>query len=180
MAFDYASWLRPELMPHIWCPGCGIGIVLKSVIRSMDSMGWNQDTVGFVSGIGCTSRAPGYVDMNTLHTTHGRALTFATGLKMAAPDKNVVVMAGDGDSAAIGGNHLIHSCRRNIDITMVIVNNEIYGMTGGQFFSYDADRRPGSDRTVREYRSWFRFVQARDCRRSDLCGARSRGQCHLP
>lgn len=133
MAFNYAEWLRPELMPHIWCPGCGIGVVLKSLIRSMESMGWDQDTTGFVSGIGCTSRAPGYVNMNTLHTTHGRALTFATGLKMAVPEKNVVVMAGDGDSAAIGGNHLIHSCRRNINITLVIVNNEIYGMTGGQF-----------------------------------------------
>jgi 2-oxoglutarate ferredoxin oxidoreductase subunit beta len=133
VAFNYANWLRQDLMPHIWCPGCGIGIVLKSAIRAMEAMGWNQDTIGFVSGIGCTSRAPGYVDMNTLHTTHGRALTFATGLKMASPDKNVVVMAGDGDSAAIGGNHLIHSCRRNIDITMIIVNNEIYGMTGGQF-----------------------------------------------
>lgn len=133
MAFNYATWLRQDLMPHIWCPGCGIGIVLKSAIRAMESLGWNQDATGFVSGIGCTSRAPGYVNMNTLHTTHGRALTFATGLKMASPDKNVVVMAGDGDSAAIGGNHLIHSCRRNIDITMIIVNNEIYGMTGGQF-----------------------------------------------
>ncbi|MCC6477030.1 2-oxoacid:ferredoxin oxidoreductase subunit beta [bacterium] len=133
MAFDYATWLRPEMMPHIWCPGCGIGIVLKSLVRSMDACGWDQDTIGFVSGIGCTSRAPGYVDMNTLHTTHGRALTFATGLKMAKPSSNVVVMAGDGDSAAIGGNHLIHACRRNIDITLIIVNNEIYGMTGGQF-----------------------------------------------
>lgn len=133
MAFNYVTWLRQDLMPHIWCPGCGIGIVLKSVIRAMEAMGWDQDTTGFVSGIGCTSRAPGYVNMNTLHTTHGRALTFATGLKMASPDKNVVVMAGDGDSAAIGGNHLIHSCRRNINITMIIVNNEIYGMTGGQF-----------------------------------------------
>lgn len=133
MAFDYSLWLRPELMPHIWCPGCGIGIVLKSAIRAMELLGWDQDTTAFVSGIGCTSRAPGYVNMNTLHTTHGRALTFATGLKMAAPDKKVVVMAGDGDTAAIGGNHFIHSCRRNIDITLVIVNNEIYGMTGGQF-----------------------------------------------
>lgn len=132
MTFNYASWLRPEQMPHIWCPGCGIGIVLKSAIRSMEASGWDRDTTAFVSGIGCTSRAPGYVDMHTMHTTHGRALTFATGLKLAAPDKHVMVMAGDGDSAAIGGNHFIHTCRRNIDITMIIVNNEIYGMTGGQ------------------------------------------------
>jgi 2-oxoglutarate ferredoxin oxidoreductase subunit beta len=86
-----------------------------------------------ISGIGCTSRAPGYLDMHTLHTTHGRALTFATGIKLARPDKHVVVISGDGDSTAIGGNHLIHSCRRNIDITLVIVNNNIYGMTGGQY-----------------------------------------------
>ena len=133
MSFDYSPWLRPEMMPNIWCPGCGIGIILKSLIRAMDTCGWNRDDIAMVSGIGCTSRAPGYVDMNTLHTTHGRALTFATGVKMAAPDKNVVVMSGDGDAAAIGGNHLIHSCRRNIDITLIIVNNEIYGMTGGQY-----------------------------------------------
>jgi 2-oxoglutarate/2-oxoacid ferredoxin oxidoreductase subunit beta len=133
VGFDYASWLRPEMMPNIWCPGCGIGIIVKSLIRAMDTCGWNKDDTAMVSGIGCTSRAPGYVDMNTLHTTHGRALTFATGVKMARPDRNVVVMSGDGDAAAIGGNHLIHSCRRNIDITLIIVNNSIYGMTGGQF-----------------------------------------------
>jgi 2-oxoglutarate ferredoxin oxidoreductase subunit beta len=133
MAFDYSPWLRAEMMPHIWCPGCGIGIIVKSLIRAMDACGWNRDDTAMVSGIGCTSRAPGYVDMNTLHTTHGRALTFATGLKLARPEKNVVVISGDGDAAAIGGNHLIHTCRRNIDITLIIVNNGIYGMTGGQY-----------------------------------------------
>jgi 2-oxoglutarate ferredoxin oxidoreductase subunit beta len=133
VAFDYTSWLRPEMMPHIWCPGCGIGIVVKSMIRAMESVGWDQDTAALVSGIGCTSRAPGYVDMNTLHTTHGRALTFATGLKLARPEKHVLVISGDGDASAIGGNHLIHTCRRNIDITLIIVNNSIYGMTGGQY-----------------------------------------------
>lgn len=133
MAFDYTSWLRPEMMPHIWCPGCGIGIVVKAMIRAMESCGWTQDATALVSGIGCTSRAPGYVDMNTLHTTHGRALTFATGVKLARPEKDVMVISGDGDASAIGGNHLIHTCRRNIDITLVIVNNSIYGMTGGQY-----------------------------------------------
>lgn len=133
MAFDYTPWLRPEMMPNIWCPGCGIGIIVKSLIRAMDTCGWDQDSTAMVSGIGCTSRAPGYVNMNTLHTTHGRALTFATGIKLAAPERNVVVISGDGDAAAIGGNHLIHACRRNIDITLVIVNNAIYGMTGGQY-----------------------------------------------
>ncbi|MBU0509694.1 2-oxoacid:ferredoxin oxidoreductase subunit beta [bacterium] len=133
MGFDYSPWLRPEMMPNIWCPGCGVGIIVKSFIRAVEGCGWNRDDTALVSGIGCTSRAPGYVDMNTLHTTHGRALTFATGIKLVAPDKNVAVISGDGDAAAIGGNHLIHSCRRNIDITLVIVNNGIYGMTGGQY-----------------------------------------------
>jgi 2-oxoglutarate/2-oxoacid ferredoxin oxidoreductase subunit beta len=133
MPFDYTPWLRAEMMPHIWCPGCGVGIILKSLIRAMDESGWQQDATAMVSGIGCTSRAPGYIDMNTLHTTHGRALTFATGVKLVAPEKNVVVISGDGDAAAIGGNHLIHTCRRNIDMTLIIVNNGIYGMTGGQY-----------------------------------------------
>lgn len=133
MAFNYSTWLRTEMMPHIWCPGCGVGIIVKSLIRAMDASGWKQDTTAMVSGIGCTSRAPGYVDMNTLHTTHGRALTFATGIKLVRPDKNVVVISGDGDAAAIGGNHLIHTCRRNIDLTLIVVNNGIYGMTGGQY-----------------------------------------------
>jgi 2-oxoglutarate ferredoxin oxidoreductase subunit beta len=133
MPFDYNPWLRQDMMPHIWCPGCGVGIILKALIRSMDACGWERDATAMVSGIGCTSRAPGYVDMNTLHTTHGRALTFATGVKLAAPEKNVAVISGDGDAAAIGGNHLIHACRRNIDISLIIVNNGIYGMTGGQF-----------------------------------------------
>lgn len=133
MSFRYEKYLRMNKMPHMWCPGCGIGIVVKSMIRAIDSLGWKQDDTAVISGIGCTSRSPGYLDMNTLHTTHGRALTFATGIKLAAPDKHVVVIAGDGDSAAIGGNHFIHTCRRNIDITMIIVNNYIYGMTGGQY-----------------------------------------------
>jgi 2-oxoglutarate/2-oxoacid ferredoxin oxidoreductase subunit beta len=133
VGFDYSAWLRMDMMPNIWCPGCGVGIIVKSLIRAMEASGWNRDDTAMVSGIGCTSRAPGYVDMNTLHTTHGRALTFATGVKLARPDKNVVVISGDGDAAAIGGNHLIHTCRRNIDMTLVIVNNGIYGMTGGQY-----------------------------------------------
>lgn len=133
MAFNYSPWLRAEMMPNLWCPGCGIGVVVKALIRSMDALGWERNSSALVSGIGCTSRAPGYVDMNTLHTTHGRALTFATGMKLARPESNIVVMSGDGDAAAIGGNHLIHACRRNIDLTLIIVNNQIYGMTGGQY-----------------------------------------------
>jgi 2-oxoglutarate ferredoxin oxidoreductase subunit beta len=132
MAFDYEKYLRMERMPHMWCPGCGIGIVVKAMLRAIEKMGWSQDDVAVVSGIGCTSRTPGYLDFNTLHTTHGRALAFATGLKLARPDKHVIVISGDGDAAAIGGNHFLHACRRNIDITLIVVNNYIYGMTGGQ------------------------------------------------
>lgn len=132
MAFDYEKYLRMDKIPHLWCPGCGIGVVLKAMLRAVENMGWDKNDIAFVSGIGCTSRAPGYVDCNTLHTTHGRALAFATGIKMAQPKKHLVIFSGDGDSTAIGGNHFIHSCRRNIDMTLIIVNNNIYGMTGGQ------------------------------------------------
>ncbi|RJP74915.1 MAG: 2-oxoglutarate ferredoxin oxidoreductase subunit beta [Candidatus Zixiibacteriota bacterium] len=133
MAVDYLYYLRADKLPHMWCPGCGVGVVVKSMIGAIDQLGWEKNDTAVVSGIGCTSRAPGYMDMNTLHTTHGRALTFATGVKMAAPDKHVIVISGDGDATAIGGNHFIHACRRNIDMTLIIVNNNIYGMTGGQF-----------------------------------------------
>ncbi len=119
--------------PHIWCPGCGIGTVLGCMLRAIDALGLDKNDVAFVSGIGCTGRAPVYVDFNTLHTTHGRALPFATGLKLARPELKVIVATGDGDAMAIGGNHLIHACRRNIDITTIIFNNYIYGMTGGQY-----------------------------------------------
>jgi len=119
--------------PHVWCPGCGIGIVLGALIRAIDKMGLEKDDVVLVSGIGCSGRIPVYVDFNTLHTTHGRALTFATGLKLAKPRLKVIVIMGDGDAVAIGGNHFIHAARRNIDLTAIIVNNGIYGMTGGQY-----------------------------------------------
>ncbi|MCX8118024.1 MAG: 2-oxoacid:ferredoxin oxidoreductase subunit beta [Desulfobacterota bacterium] len=118
--------------PHVWCPGCGIGIMLGSLIRSIDRIGYTKDEVVLVSGIGCSSRLPVYVDFNTLHTTHGRALTFATGIKLAKPQLKVIVIMGDGDAVAIGGNHFIHAARRNIDLTALILNNSIYGMTGGQ------------------------------------------------
>jgi len=133
MAFDYTPYLRMSKLPHLWCPGCGIGIVVKSLIRAIDRLAWLKDDIAVVSGIGCTSRAPGYLDMNTLHTTHGRAISFATGIKLVRPEKHVIVIAGDGDMVAIGGNHFIHACRRNIDITCIINNNNIYGMTGGQY-----------------------------------------------
>ncbi|ABC78292.1 2-oxoacid:ferredoxin oxidoreductase subunit beta [Syntrophus aciditrophicus] len=119
--------------PHVWCPGCGIGIILGSLIRAIDRTGLEKNDVVLVSGIGCSGRLPVYVDFNTLHTTHGRALTFATGIKLAKPRLKVIVIMGDGDAVAIGGNHFIHAARRNIDLTAIIVNNGIYGMTGGQY-----------------------------------------------
>jgi len=119
--------------PHVWCPGCGIGIMLGALIRAIDRIGFEKDEVILVSGIGCSGRLPVYVDFNTLHTTHGRALTFATGVKLAKPSLKVIVIMGDGDAVAIGGNHFIHAARRNIDVTSIILNNSIYGMTGGQY-----------------------------------------------
>ncbi len=133
MSFNYMPYMRDDTLPHMWCPGCGIGIVVKSMIRAFDELNWDTHDIAVVSGIGCTSRAPGYLNANTLHTTHGRALAFATGIKMHRSDKHVVVISGDGDASAIGGNHLIHAARRNIDITLIVNNNYIYGMTGGQY-----------------------------------------------
>ncbi|MBI9111574.1 2-oxoacid:ferredoxin oxidoreductase subunit beta [Maridesulfovibrio ferrireducens] len=118
--------------PHVFCAGCGHGIVLGSLIRSIHGLGLAKDNVCIVAGIGCSGRLAAYVDFNTVHTTHGRALTFATGIKMAKPNMHVIVVMGDGDSMAIGGNHLIHAARRNIGVTALILNNNIYGMTGGQ------------------------------------------------
>jgi len=132
MSMDYFEYLRKDRMPHIWCPGCGHGTIVKSILRAIDKLKWNKDEVMVVSGIGCSSRTPGYLDFNTLHTTHGRSLAFATGVKLGNPNLKVVVVAGDGDALAIGGNHFIHACRRNLDMTMIVYNNHIYGMTGGQ------------------------------------------------
>lgn len=126
------KYLRHDMMPHIWCPGCGHGIIMNAIIRAIDKLGLDQDKTVIVSGIGCSSRASGYMDFDTLHTTHGRALAFATGVKVANPELKVIVLTGDGDCLAIGGNHFIHACRRNIDITTIIFNNNIYGMTSGQ------------------------------------------------
>ena len=118
--------------PHVWCAGCSNGIVLGAIIRALASMNVNRDDVVMVSGIGCSSRMPVYIDLNTLHTLHGRAIAFATGVKLHKPHMKVIVVTGDGDCTAIGGNHLIHAARRNIDLTVILINNNIYGMTGGQ------------------------------------------------
>jgi len=132
MAFDYNKYLRQDKMPTLWCWGCGDGVILKAVIRAIDKMGWNQDDVCVVSGIGCSGRFSSYLDFNTVHTTHGRTVAYATGIKLANPDKHVICVAGDGDALAIGGNHTIHGCRRNIDIHMIVINNFIYGLTNSQ------------------------------------------------
>jgi 2-oxoglutarate ferredoxin oxidoreductase subunit beta len=120
-------------MPHIWCPGCGHGIVMNNLIRAVDHLQLRKRDIVMVSGIGCSARISGYLDFHTLHTLHGRALAFATGVKLARPELKILVPMGDGDATAIGGNHFIHAARRNIDLTAVIMNNRTYGMTGGQY-----------------------------------------------
>lgn len=127
------KYLREDMLPHIWCPGCGHGILMKDIISAVDKLGLDPKKVCIVSGIGCSSRAAGYMNFNTIHTTHGRAIAVATGIKMANPELTVIVITGDGDATAIGGNHFIHAARRNIDINVMIFNNNIYGMTGGQY-----------------------------------------------
>lgn len=127
------KYFRPGRLPHIWCPGCGNGVVTGCIVKAIDKLGLDKDNVAVISGIGCSSRASGYLDFNTVHSAHGRALPVATGVKLADPSLKVLVVTGDGDATAIGGNHLIHAARRNIDMTVVLFNNNIYGMTGGQY-----------------------------------------------
>lgn len=127
------KYFRPGRLPHIWCPGCSNGIVTGAIVKAIDKVGLSKDETAIVSGIGCSSRASGYVDFNTVHSAHGRAIPFATGIKLAKPEMKILVVTGDGDCTAIGGNHLIHAARRNIDLTVVVFNNNIYGMTGGQY-----------------------------------------------
>ncbi len=134
--------LHAEHLPHLWCPGCGIGMVTGAFLRAVLALGLRREETVVVGGIGCSSRAVGYIDVGTVHAIHGRALAFATGIKMARPEFTVVVITGDGDGAAIGGNHLIHACRRNIDLTCILFNNRVYGMTGGQLSpTMEAGRR---------------------------------------
>lgn len=132
MAFNYDEYLRTDKMPTLWCWGCGDGVILKSVIRAIEKLEWNMDDVCVVSGIGCSGRFSSYINCNTVHTTHGRTLAYATGIKLANPDKKVIVVGGDGDGLAIGGNHTIHASRRNIDLNYIIINNFIYGLTNSQ------------------------------------------------
>jgi 2-oxoglutarate ferredoxin oxidoreductase subunit beta len=127
-----APYLRMDRMPHIWCPTCGIGTVVKCFATALEETGVDLDKVSIVSGIGCTGRAAGYMKLDAFHTTHGRAIPFATGLKLGRPELLVTVFSGDGDLVGIGGNHFIHAARRNMDLLIILVNNFIYGMTGGQ------------------------------------------------
>ena len=128
----FTSYMRKDRLPHIFCPGCGNGTIMNAFIKGMEKAEMDFENVAMVSGIGCSSRIPGYMNCDSLHTTHGRALSFATGLKVANKDLDVVVFTGDSDAASIGGNHLIHAARRNINLTVICINNNIYGMTGGQ------------------------------------------------
>ena len=128
-----AKYIREDRQPWIYCSGCSIGIVTQMVARAIEDLGIDFTKTVIVSGIGCSGRTSGYFKTGTYHTTHGRAIAFAEGVKIANPDLEVIVISGDGDLAAIGGNHLIHACRRNIDITVICINNFNYGMTGGQF-----------------------------------------------
>ena len=127
------DYLRERFFPHLWCPGCGHGMVLNGLVQAIEKLGMSRNEIVMVSGIGCSSRITGYVDFHTLHTIHGRALAFATGVKMSRPELTLIVPMGDGDALAIGGNHFIHAARRKIDMTAIVMNNRIYGMTGGQF-----------------------------------------------
>ena len=128
----FTPYMREDRLPHIFCPGCGNGTIMNAFLAGMEKAEMDFDNIAMVSGIGCSSRIPGYMNCDSLHTTHGRALSFATGLKTANKDLDVVVFTGDGDCASIGGNHLIHAARRNINLTVICINNNIYGMTGGQ------------------------------------------------
>ena len=126
------EWLRKGRMPHIWCPGCGLGSAMSFFIEAVDKVDLPPEKLAIVSGIGCTGRISGYLNVDSFHTTHGRAIPFATGLSLARPDMRIVVFSGDGDLFAIGGNHILHAARRNVDMTVLCVNNFNYGMTGGQ------------------------------------------------
>jgi len=128
-----SKWIREERWPHIWCSGCGIGIAMSSFLYALEELKIEPKDVAIVSGIGCTGRVAGYVKVDSYHTTHGRPIPFAIGLKIAKPEMKVVVFSGDGDIVSIGGNHLIHAARRNFDMIVICVNNFNYGMTGGQF-----------------------------------------------
>jgi len=138
---NYLEYLRTDKFPHFWCSGCGNGIVLGAIARAFEELELTRENTVVVTGIGCWGKADDYVSTNSFHGTHGRALAFATGIKLANPDLHVVVLMGDGDGITIGGNHFIHAARRNVDLTAVLVNNFNYGMTGGQYSGTTPEER---------------------------------------
>jgi len=129
----FEKYLRTGMIPHIWCDGCGNGIILNCFVQAIDDLKMDIDKIAVISGIGCIGRLSGYTNTDSFHTTHGRAIAFATGVKSANPDLTVTVISGDGDLFAIGGNHFIHAARRNVDLKVICANNFNYGMTGGQY-----------------------------------------------
>jgi len=160
------SLLRMDRMPHIWCPGCGIGTSVNCFARAIEKAGVDYDNLHVVSGIGCTGRVAGYVNVDSFHTTHGRAIPFATGLALSRPGAKVVVYSGDGDLTAIGGNHFIHAARRNIDMTVICVNNFTYGMTGGQVTPTTPQSAKASTTPFGNYEHTFNLPNL-----ADACGA---------
>ncbi len=153
------KFYHPDRLPTIWCPGCGNGIVLHGAMEVLDDLNCTKKDVICVSGIGCSSRSATYTQFDEVHTLHGRAIPFATAIKLCQPDKKVIVFTGDGDSAAIGGNHLIHAARRNIDITVIVFNNSIYGMTGGQVSPLTEPFKKGTTARFGNYENQFDLVQ---------------------
>ncbi|MBD3250581.1 MAG: 2-oxoacid:ferredoxin oxidoreductase subunit beta [Candidatus Pacebacteria bacterium] len=127
------KYLKQDRMPTIYCPGCGIGLATKAMLSAFDQLEFNQTNTAVISGIGCTARVPGYLALDSINAIHGRALPIAQGLKATKPDLNVVVISGDGDLLGIGGGHLLHAVRRGMNITTILINNSIYGLTGGQY-----------------------------------------------
>ena len=169
-------FLRMDRMPHIWCPGCGIGTTVNCFTRALLDSKADLDKVAIVSGIGCTGRVAGYARLDSFHTTHGRAIPFATGLKLANPELQVVVYSGDGDLFAIGGNHFIHAARRNMDIKVICVNNLTYAMTGGQTAPTTPGHVDQRHRALRRFRAGLQPGATGRSRRRLLCGALD----HLP
>ncbi len=163
---DISDLLDESHFPHILCAGCGHGIALRAALQAIRRLALSPEKMVIVGGIGCSSRVVGYVRMDSVHTTHGRAIAFATGIKLARPDLKVLVIAGDGDLAAIGGNHLIHAARRNIGLTVLCFNNEIYGMTSGQ---YSPTTPPGSMSATSPYGAMERTFDL--CRLVEAAGA---------
>ncbi len=174
---SYKKYLRTHKLPHIWCPGCGHGIILGAALRAMDELDLDPYKTVAVTAIGCSARTNAIMNCNTIQTTHGRSLTFASGIKMVRPDLTVLLFVGDGDGAAIGGNHLIHAARRNVDLTTILLNNSIYGMTGGQYSPLTPYQKTASTSPYGNLEQDFDV-----CKLADAAGASyvARGIAHDP